>query len=280
MHLHANIEKTGLLGHPVGHSKSPEMLNAAYQKEELPFIYLVFDVKPDHLGQAVKGLRALGFRGWNVTIPHKVTIMEHLDQLDESARAIGAVNTVINKGEYLLGTNTDGQGYLQSLVSETGIHLIQQRVVILGAGGAARAVGYALAQAGVQHITVINRTEGRAKQLASHLSHWIPATWVSTDRMEEAIREATLLVQTTSVGMHPDVEACPVHPIFLHEDLLVSDLVYHPRKTRLLKEAQKRGAKIHGGLGMLVHQGALAYQHWTGKEAPIKIMRQTLENSL
>ncbi|WP_108021560.1 shikimate dehydrogenase [Melghirimyces profundicolus] len=272
--------KTGLLGHPVGHSKSPEMLNAAYRREGLPFVYLAFDVAPGDLESAVTGLRVLGFKGWNVTIPHKVAIMDHLDDIEESARAIGAVNTVISEGGRLIGTNTDGAGYLRSLVSETGMDPVGQRVVLLGAGGAARAVGYALARAGVERITVANRTESRAEALASHLGRWTKTSGIGLSRVEDAIREASLLIQTTSVGMHPDSSACPVDPGCLHGELLVSDLVYHPRETRLLKEAHRRGARVHGGMGMLVHQGALAFQRWTGQTPPVATMWDALEESL
>lgn len=280
MRLDANVRKTGLIGHPVAHSKSPEMINAAYQKQGLPYIYLAYDVAPEDLKQAVEGMRALGFRGWNVTVPHKVTVMDHLDEVEESARLIGAVNTVMVKEGRLIGTNTDGAGYLRSLVTETGIDPAEQQVVLIGAGGAARAVGYALARAGVQRITVVNRTETRGRELAARLKMWTETEGVGLDQAGEKLQGASLLVQTTSVGMYPDTEACPVDPTFLHEGLLVSDLIYHPRDTRLMREARTRGARVHGGLGMLLHQGALAYRRWTGQEAPTETMREILEEAL
>ncbi len=280
MRLDANVRKTGLIGHPVAHSKSPEMINAAYQKQGLPYIYLAYDVAPEDLKQAVEGMRALGFRGWNVTVPHKVTVMDHLDEVEESARLIGAVNTVMVEEGRLIGINTDGAGYLRSLVTETGIDPAEQQVVLIGAGGAARAVGYALARAGVQRITVVNRTETRAQELAARLKTWTETEGVGLDQAGEKLQGASLLVQTTSVGMYPDTEACPVDPTFLHEGLLVSDLIYHPRDTRLMREARTRGARVHGGLGMLLHQGALAYRRWTGQEAPTETMREILEEAL
>ena len=280
MRLDTNVRKTGLIGHPVAHSKSPEMINAAYQKQGLPYIYLAYDVAPEDLKQAVEGMRALGFRGWNVTVPHKVTVMDHLDEVEESARVIGAVNTVMVEEGRLIGINTDGAGYLRSLVTETGIDPAEQQVVLIGAGGAARAVGYALARAGVQRITVVNRTETRAQELAARLKTWTETEGVGLDQAGEKLQGASLLVQTTSVGMYPDTEACPVDPTFLHEGLLVSDLIYHPRDTRLMREARTRGARVHGGLGMLLHQGALAYRRWTGQEAPTETMREILEEAL
>ncbi|EGK12562.1 shikimate dehydrogenase [Kroppenstedtia eburnea] len=280
MKLDAVTEKTGLIGHPVAHSKSPEMMNEAFRREGLPWVYLAFDVASEELGRAVAGLKSLGFRGWNVTIPHKVAVMEHLDEVEESAREIGAVNTVIHRNGRLIGTNTDGAGYLESLVRETGFDVKGRRVVILGAGGAARAVGYTLARAGAEQIGIVNRTEKKAQDLADHLRRWTRADGISPGEADTAIREADLLVQTTSVGMHPHPEGCPVDPASLHKDLLVSDLIYHPRQTRLLQEAKTRGARVHSGLGMLLHQGALAFERWTGRQAPVERMGEVLEQVL
>lgn len=280
MKLDAVTEKTGLIGHPVAHSKSPEMMNEAFRQEGLPWVYLAFDVASEELGRAVAGLKSLGFRGWNVTIPHKVAVMEYLDEVEESAREIGAVNTVIRREGRLIGTNTDGAGYLESLVRETGLDVKGSRVVILGAGGAARAVGYTLARAGAEQIRIVNRTEKKAKDLADHLRRWTRADGIPPGEAGTAIREADLLVQSTSVGMHPHTEDCPVDPACLHKELLVSDLIYHPRETRLLQEAKARGARVHSGLGMLLHQGALAYERWTGQRAPVERMGEVLEQAL
>ncbi|MFD1425608.1 shikimate dehydrogenase [Kroppenstedtia sanguinis] len=280
MKLEAETEKTGLVGHPVAHSKSPVMMNEAFSQEGLPWIYLAFDVDSEELGQAVAGLKSLGFRGWNVTLPHKVAVMEHLDEIEESAQEIGAVNTVIQQDGRLIGTNTDGAGYLESLVRETGFDVKGRRVVILGAGGAARAVSYTLARAGAEQIRIVNRTEKKAQDLAEHLRRWTRADGISPGEASIAIREADLLVQTTSVGMHPHLEGCPVDPASLHGDLLVSDLIYRPRQTRLLREAKARGAQVHSGLGMLLYQGALAFERWTGRRAPVKRMGEVLKQSL
>ncbi|GGE14186.1 shikimate dehydrogenase (NADP(+)) [Marinithermofilum abyssi] len=280
MKVNSLTEKTGLLGHPVGHSKSPDMHNEAFALTGFNMVYLAYDVSPEKLPQAVEGMRALGFRGWNVTIPHKVAIMELLDELDDSAKEIGAVNTVVNKESRLIGYNTDGTGYLRSLQEETAMQLTGKRVVLVGAGGAARAVGYALATAGVREITVTNRTTAKAEALASRLSRWVPTRVITAEELQTALQDAALLVQTTSVGMHPDADVSPVNPDWLHSGLVVSDLIYHPRKTKLLQEAEKQGACIHGGAGMLVHQAALAFELWTGHPAPVKKMREVLERSL
>ncbi|MFC4076792.1 shikimate dehydrogenase [Salinithrix halophila] len=280
MTITSRTEKIGLIGHPVGHSKSPEIMNDAFQEQKLPFAYLAFDVAPENLRDAVGGLKALGFKGWNVTIPHKVAIMDLLDELEESAREIGAVNMVINRDGIMIGTNTDGEGYIQSLRQDIQLDPRGARVVLLGAGGAARAVGHALAAAGASRITVVNRTEAKGQKLASHLNRLTEADWTTMDRLQEPLSTATLLVQTTSVGMVPREEDCPIDPALLHRDLVVSDLIYHPRQTRLLREAKIRGARIHSGLGMLVHQAALAYERWTGEKAPVERMYKTLSKAL
>lgn len=278
--MDAGTGVVGLIGHPVGHSKSPEMMNRAFRACGLNFVYLAFDVLPSELEAAVRGMRALGFRGWNVTIPHKVAILEYLDEVEETAREIGAVNTVVSRDGRLIGYNTDCEGYLRSLVEETGLELAGQRVLMIGAGGAARAVAYALAGAGVESITIANRTREKAERLAESLRRKTDARAVSLSELGRVAGDVTLLVQTTSVGMHPDSEAIPIDPSLLHDRMTVSDLIYRPRKTLLLKEAEARGARIHGGMGMLLHQAALAFEKWMGRPAPLDVMREALEEAV
>lgn len=280
MRITSRTGALGLIGHPVGHSKSPDMVNHALHQMKEPFIYLAYDVAPEELKEAVHGLKALKFRGWNVTIPHKVAIMEYLDQTDVSASEIGAVNTVVYDGDKWVGYNTDGAGYLRSLLEEVPLQAAEQRVVLLGAGGAARAVGYSLATAGVQNIVIANRTVEKAEQLAEHLSRWTDAKAVSIAESEKVVMQANLVINTTSVGMFPKVDETPIPVEWLHADQVVSDLIYHPRETTLLKGAKEKGARIHTGLGMLVHQAAVALELWTGKKAPISLMKQVLEESL
>jgi shikimate dehydrogenase len=278
--MDAGTGVVGLIGHPVGHSKSPEMMNRAFRARGLPFVYLAFDVSPQELETAVRGMQALGFRGWNVTIPHKVAILEYLDEVEETAREIGAVNTVVSRDGRLIGYNTDSEGYLRSLVDETGLELAGQRVLILGAGGAARAVAHALAVAGVESITIANRTREKAERLAASLGRKVDARALSLAEVARVAGETTLLVQTTSVGMYPETEAIPIDPSLLHEGMTVSDLIYRPRKTLLLREAEARGARVHGGLGMLLHQAALAFEKWMGRAAPVDVMRDALEEAM
>jgi shikimate dehydrogenase len=280
MTITSQTRPVGLLGHPVSHSKSPEIMNAAFEECHLPFVYLAYDVKKEALRQAVAGMGALGFQGFNVTIPHKVAVMDHLDEVEEGAEAIGAVNTVVRDGSRWVGINTDGEGYLRALMQESGFDPKGEAVTLIGAGGAARAVGYALARAGAAMIRVINRTPSGAEALAGRLARWTPAEGMTPAGLKEALERSSLVVQTTSVGMAPQTEASIIPQKWLRPGLLVSDLVYTPRQTRLLQEAKEVGAATHEGLGMLIHQAALAFERWTGTPAPVETMRARLEAAL
>ncbi len=274
------VYMTGLFGHPVEHSMSPLMHNRAFHHLQLPYYYAAFDVHPERVAEAVHAVRALGFRGVNVTIPHKIEVMSYLDELDEEARLIGAVNVINNENGRLIGYNTDGAGYVESLTRETGLSLSEQHAVIVGAGGAARAIAVSLARKGVQSMTIVNRTTPKAEELAGLISPFIHATAAPMERMAEVLQDGTLLINTTSVGMTPHEDQSPVVREWLHERLVVSDLVYNPQETRLLREAKQQGCIIHSGVGMLVHQGALAFEMWTGVPAPVELMYQTVLEGL
>jgi shikimate dehydrogenase len=256
------------------------MMNRAFQEMGINAAYAAFHVKPEGLGDAVAGIRALGFRGVNVTIPHKVDVMQHLDAIDEGARIIGAVNTIVNENGKLTGYNTDGIGYVRSLREETGIELEGKRVLLLGAGGAARGVAYALAKAGVKRIEIANRTKERAMQLASAIGEFSDTQGIGLDDLADRMESVDLIVNTTSAGMHPNISELPMNPEMIKQGHIVSDLIYNPRITRFLKEAEARGAKIHGGLGMFIYQGAYALEYWTETTAPAAAMRQIVEQSL
>ncbi|RTE08523.1 shikimate dehydrogenase [Paenibacillus whitsoniae] len=270
----------GVFGDPIRHSRSPIMLNRAFEEAEMNSAYAAFHVKPEELGEAIRGLRALGFRGVNVTIPHKVDVMNYMDEIDEGARIVGAVNTVVNENGRLIGYNTDGIGYVRSLKEETGIDLRGQKVLVLGAGGAARGVAYALAKEGAGTIYIANRTKERAVELAATISAFTTTIAVGMDELEGVVDEVAFVLNTTSAGMHPHVEDVPMPVALLRPQHLVSDLIYNPRITRFLREAEAIGARIHGGLGMFIYQGAYAFEYWTGKPAPVEAMRQVVEQSL
>ncbi|MGG1658799.1 shikimate dehydrogenase [Brevibacillus sp. NRS-1366] len=276
----SKTQLVGLFGHPVSHSQSPMMHNAAFSKMDLGFAYVAFDVEPGRLEDAVAGIRALGLKGINVTIPHKVAIMPMLDEVDPLAKRIGAVNTVVIEEGRLIGYNTDGTGYVRSLVEETGIVLDQQIVTMVGAGGAARAVAFTLAEKGVKEIRIINRSRERAAILAEHVGLIVPTKIVEQGDGKDAIADSSLLINTTSIGMLPNVQETPVPTEWLHDKLTVSDLIYNPLETRLLSEARAIGAAVHSGVGMFVNQGALAFELWTGQSAPTEVMREVVLQQL
>ena len=269
----------GVLGHPITHSLSPVMHNAAIEALNIDYVYVPFHVLPEDLEQAVRGLRALSIAGVNVTIPHKEQIIEHLDGVGESAARIRSVNTVINCNGRLKGETTDGPGFLRSAEAAWG-KFDGANVLILGAGGSAKAVAFALADAGCR-IVIANRTTQRGVALAQALTEVFgdgrsTAVPLLSEELPDQVRGADVLVNTSSVGMHPDVDGIPLSPELLRRDLLVYDLIYNPAKTRLVREAEARGAHAVTGLKMLVYQGALSFEMWTGVEAPIEVMENAL----
>ncbi len=274
-----------LIGHPVAHSVSPLMHNEAFGELGLNCCYLAFDVKVDDLAAAVKAIRALGLGGANITIPHKEGVLPYLDEVEEQAGLIGAVNTVVNREGRLIGYNTDAPGFLESLRADAGFDPAGSRVVILGAGGAARAVAYALALGGVESLGIFNRNPSRAEALARDISRSAACELETGDlqgiALRRALARADLLVNATSAGMHPHTDEVPLpDPAALRPGLIVYDLVYNPRKTRLLLEAEARGCRVFNGIGMLVYQGALAFELWTGRKAPVAVMRVAAEKAL
>jgi len=270
----------GIIGDPVEHSMSPLIQNAAFNKMGIDYLYVPFKVKKGELGKAINGMRALNIRGLNVTIPHKVAVIQFLDELDPLAERIGAVNTIVNNDGILTGYNTDGGGFLQALV-KSGVGPKGKKVVILGAGGASRAVSFTLADSGA-HLVILNRLLELdwAKELADRISQIftmeVEALELNRENLAMALREADILVNATSVGMTPNIDETPVNSDLLKPGLIVFDVVYSPIKTRLLREAEEAGAKIINGLDMLVWQGALAFEKWTGLEAPVKVMKEEI----
>ena len=275
----------GIIGWPVEHSLSPPMHNAAFVARGMDWVYVPLPVPPERIREAVLGLRALGFRGANVTVPHKQAVIPFLDHLTPEAHAIGAVNTiVVEENRHIWGTNTDAQGFLNDLMAH-GVEVEETSVLVLGAGGAARAVVYALARAGA-HVTIANRTLGRAVELARQIHTALPrasfrVVELSAERLAQEADAHTLLVNATSVGMWPDVDACPWPAgVGFGSIRVVYDLVYRPRVTRLLREAAAWGCQTIGGLGMLVRQGAESWRLWTGQIPPVDVMEAAVSRIL
>jgi shikimate dehydrogenase len=258
-----------LFGAPVAHSLSPQMHNAAFAHLGLNLVYLAFEVGA--AAQAAEVMRAVALRGASITVPHKEAIVAHLDEVDEVARAIGAVNTVAVEQGRLLGCNTDWLGMVQSLEQATA--LPERRCLVLGAGGAARAAVYALKRRGAR-VLVSNRTEARGLRLAEAMAcdflQWPP--WGRND--------VEVLINATTVGMWPAHDRSPVPAEWLRPGMVVLDLVYRPRKTRLLLDAETRGCRAVSGLEMLLFQGAAQLEIWTGRQAPVEVMRAALLEAL
>ena len=263
----------GVWGHPVGHSRSPAMHNAALAALGLDWAYVPFDVAPERLPAAVEGLRAMNLVGINVTVPHKEAVLPLLDVVDEDARRIGSVNTIHNVGGVLHGSSTDGPGFLHSLTA-LGEPTEGRRALVLGAGGSARAVAFALAGRGGR-VQIANRTEARARELAGRVNAAYPGAASVAGWGEEA-GEFDLLVNTTSLGMAPHEDTMPaLPPGTFGREILVYDLVYAPPETRLLAQARRAGCRAVNGLKMLAAQGALSLGLWAGvawEDLPLGIM--------
>jgi len=276
MSISGKTKVCGIIGDPIEHTMSPVMHNAAFKKLGLDFVYLPFRVKKEELSRAVDGVRALNIKGLNVTIPHKVAIIPFLDKLDLLAEKIGAVNTIVNDEGVLTGYNTDATGFLQALL-EQGVEPEGKNIVILGAGGASRAISFILAERGA-HLVILNRQPARAEELAQRITQVfekeITALTLNEENLAKVLARADILVNTTSVGMVPDIDETPVPVGLLKPGLIVFDIVYNPVQTRLLKEAEAAGAKTINGLDMLVWQGALAFEKWTGRKAPLDLMKR------
>jgi len=271
-----------VIGDPIEHSLSPCIHNAAFRHLGLDYVYVAFRVRIDELGEAISGMRALGIRGLNVTMPHKIRVIDYLDRLDENARNVGAVNTILNEDGFLIGYDTDGVGALNSIRTVTE-DLEGKKLVVLGAGGASRAISFTLAsEAG--ELVILNRTVSRARELAERINRATGrgVRWgeLSRQTLERELEDADILINATSVGMHPNSNETPVDKELLRPDLTVFDLVYNPLETRLLREARNVGAKTIDGLTMLVHQGAASFKIWTGIEPPIDLMMKAAREEL
>ena len=267
----------GVIGHPVSHSGSPAMHNAALAATGLDYVYVAFPVPPEGAAHVGRAMRHLGIRGLNVTVPHKQAVLPGLDEIAPEAEAIGAVNTIDHRDGRLVGHNTDAYGVLASL-REGGLERLPPKVALLGAGGAAQAVLYALlSREEVEEVLLLNRTTSRAEGLAESLDGG-GRVRVAPLAESGSVREAGLVINATSIGMEPEAGVSPLGDgSVLHDGMVVLDIVYKPLRTQLLEQALAAGARALDGLGMLVHQGARAFEIWTGVRPPVDVMRRAIE---
>ncbi|MHC3129171.1 MAG: shikimate dehydrogenase [Candidatus Bathyarchaeota archaeon] len=282
MKISGKTRVCAIIGDPVEHSLSPVMHNAAFKKLGLDLVYVAFTVTRNELKDAISGARSLGLRGLNVTMPHKNAVMSYLDETDSTAKAIGAVNTILNEQGKLIGYNTDGNGAMRAL-KENGISTDGKKILILGAGGAAKAIAYQAAQE-VEELVILNRTSEKAEKLAELLrkkfGNKVKGGTLSADVLNKEIKTTDILVNATSVGMHPDVNRSPVPSDLLRSGLCVMDIIYNPLETKLVTDSKMVGAKVVLGLEMLLYQGAVAFEIWTNCPAPVEVMKEAALNEL
>ncbi len=247
----------GVIGDPVAHSMSPVMHNDTFGRYELDATYVAFYVKPENLQDAVKGFKAINLSGLSITVPHKTAIMPYLDEIDPLAEAIGAVNTIVNDHGRFIGYNTDGLGYLKGINKEVP-SLTDKNMLLIGAGGAARGIYFTMAQAGLKNIDIANRTLSQAEFLVENCPFPKNSEVLSLKDAEERLSKYDLIIQTTSIGMFPDVDSSPISVENLKPTAFVSDIIYTPLETKLLRDVKQKGARIQNGIPMFAFQGALA----------------------
>ncbi|MGD6818181.1 shikimate dehydrogenase [Metabacillus sp. 113a] len=270
----------GIIGCPVGHSMSPEIHNLAFQDLLIDAVYHRFHVEKRDLEAAVKGIRALGIKGVNVTIPHKEDVIPFLDAIDETAARMGAVNTIVNEDGRLKGYNTDGQGYVESILPYLDKELSEISCLIIGAGGAARGIYSAMAHAETGRVDLANRTSSRAYAILESCSAPVSSKVITLNQAQCSLADYDLIIQTTSIGMSPKEQAKPISLAGIVPGTIVSDIIYNPVKTAFLQEAEKHGCRIVSGVGMFIYQAALSFRHWTGKMPDVKAMEAVVLQKL
>ena len=282
--INGQTKLIGIFGNPIAHTASPRMHNAAFRHLNLNYAYVPFLVQEPELASAVTAIRALNLAGVNVTVPFKEKVLPYLDDLSEAAAKIGAVNTIVNRDGKLVGYNTDGEGFLVALNIEAGVELKGKVVAILGAGGSARGIAFELLRAGVSRLILINRSEPSLHSLVDHLKigAYTPIDSVTSadPTAVQLLKNADIVVNTTSAGMSPNEETLPIEDTsWLSAHHVLYDIVYKPSETRLMAIAASKGVNVHGGLSMLIGQGAIAFELFTGHKAPYSIMKSAVLNS-
>ncbi len=273
-------KQLGVIGYPLSHTLSPIFQQAALDYHAIPATYAAWPTPPERLDDVVESFRGTEYLGFNITIPHKQRLFTLVDEVDDMARDIGAVNTVVNREGMLTGYNTDAYGFVKSLKEKAGFEPKGMAVLLLGAGGAARAAAYALAAEGIEALTIANRTIARAEDLAQEVSGRV--SMVNACPLENLTQDFDLIVNSTSLGMSSADGAgqSPLEASSIRQESLVFDMVYTPAMTPLLQCAQKAGAQVLGGLWMLIYQGAASFELWTGKQAPTDVMYKAAQQAL
>ena len=279
--INSHTQIYGIIGYPVRHSFSPYMHNAAFQKAKLNAVYLAFEISPENLRDALLGMKVLGISGVNVTVPHKEACIPFLDEIYPTAKLIGAVNTIHLKDGKLIGYNTDGKGFIRALEVILKLKPKGKRFFILGAGGAARAIGFSLVQEGAKEVVFYDIVRSKAENLVIALRSNFPNAKIDLmpSLPNSPLKEFDCLVNATPIGMKKE-DPIVIDPKLFHPKLFVCDLVYNPPQTKLLKVARSKHLKVMNGLGMLLYQGVLSWEIWTGKKAPISTMREALEKAV
>lgn len=284
MTISASSGLCAVIGDPVGHSLSPEIHNAAFRASGLDLVYMAFHVRKGQAQQALEGVRALGIRGLSVTIPHKVDVVPHLDEIDKVARNIGSVNTVVNRDGHLVGYSTDGLGAVRALAASD-VDPRGRRLLILGSGGAARAIAFTLATLDpLPHLELLGvdaaELDGLAADLRSRTSIPLAAGPLSAESLRAALARAEIVIHATPIGMTPKVEQSLIPAALIEPRHIVFDVVYTPLETQLVKDARAAGARAVPGRGMFVHQAAVQFELWTGGPAPIEVMTDAVKRAL
>lgn len=273
--ISAHTKILGIIGHPIEHSMSPVMHNPALEELALDYVYVAFNVPPENLKSAIDGLRALDIKGINVTIPHKENVIQYLDEVDPVAEKMGAINTIKNENGILKAMNTDAAGAKKSLL-DAGCEIKNKKILFLGSGGAARSIAYLLSEEAEQIVLtdiVEEKAVNVANEIKKNMDKDISGKKAENVILKEELQNTNILVNATPIGMHPKMDASPIPAELLHEDLFVFDVIYNPMETKLMRLAKEKGCKVLSGLNMLVNQGVIAFEWWTGKTPNANLMK-------
>lgn len=273
---------TGVIGHPIEHSMSPPMHNNAYKQLNMDYVYVAFHVQPEDIEKLITSAKTLGIRGLNVTIPHKTTIIPYLDEIDETAKKIGAVNTIQFKDNKAKGYNTDGIGAIKSIQEYTTLQ--DKNILILGAGGASKAISFSLINENINSLTIANRTKENAEQLIENIkkqTNFTKIQYHTINDVDTIIKDMDIIINTTPIGMYPHHEVKPpIKTDNINKNHIVMDIIYNPLETQLLKQSKENGAQTINGTSMLINQGLVSFEIFTGEKATYKSFEEALLNQL